>query len=53
VAEGIETESQLTELKRLGCPYGQGYLLSRPMDQAQVVRFMLAQTERAAKISSD
>ena len=30
VAEGIETEAQLTLLQNLGCDYGQGYLLSKP-----------------------
>lgn len=30
VAEGIETEPQLKLLQRLGCDYGQGYLLARP-----------------------
>ncbi|NEO56783.1 MAG: EAL domain-containing protein [Okeania sp. SIO3B5] len=32
VAEGIETEQQLTQLKNLGCEYGQGYLFSKPVD---------------------
>jgi diguanylate cyclase (GGDEF)-like protein len=31
VAEGIETEDQLVLLQALGCGYGQGYLLARPM----------------------
>lgn len=31
VAEGIETEIQLTLLHRMGCGLGQGYLLGRPM----------------------
>lgn len=31
VAEGIETEEQLTILKELGCPLGQGYHFSRPV----------------------
>ncbi len=30
IAEGIETQAQLSLLQRLGCDYGQGYLLSRP-----------------------
>jgi EAL domain-containing protein (putative c-di-GMP-specific phosphodiesterase class I) len=31
VAEGIETDEQLTLLQSLGCPSGQGYLMARPM----------------------
>lgn len=31
IAEGIETESQLALLQNLGCDYGQGYLLARPL----------------------
>ena len=31
LAEGIETTSQLEELKALGCHEGQGYLIARPM----------------------
>ncbi len=31
VAEGIETLSQLTQLRKLKCQYGQGYLFSRPV----------------------
>jgi EAL domain-containing protein (putative c-di-GMP-specific phosphodiesterase class I)/DNA-binding response OmpR family regulator len=30
VAEGIETEEELDEVKRLGVTYGQGFLLGRP-----------------------
>ena len=32
VAEGIETEAQVEELRELGCTLGQGYLFARPMD---------------------
>ncbi len=32
VAEGIETATQLEQLRSLGCTTGQGYLLSRPID---------------------
>lgn len=31
VAEGVETQEQLTQLQALGCEYGQGYLFSRPV----------------------
>ena len=31
VAEHVETEEQLALLRRLGCRYGQGYRLSRPL----------------------
>ncbi|MET0106827.1 MAG: EAL domain-containing protein [Sedimenticola sp.] len=31
VAEGIETQSQLALLSRLGCDYGQGFLIGHPM----------------------
>jgi diguanylate cyclase (GGDEF)-like protein len=36
VAEGIETLSQLTQLRKLKCQYGQGYLFSRPVDAEAV-----------------
>ncbi len=31
VAEGVENETQLRELRRLGCEYSQGYYHSRPL----------------------
>ncbi|MFI5454725.1 MAG: putative bifunctional diguanylate cyclase/phosphodiesterase [Isosphaerales bacterium] len=31
VAEGVETASQLVQLKDLGCHFGQGYFFSRPL----------------------
>ena len=36
VAEGVETLSQLSQLRKLHCQYGQGYLFSRPVDGASV-----------------
>jgi EAL domain-containing protein (putative c-di-GMP-specific phosphodiesterase class I) len=32
VAEGIETEAQLDELKSLSCEYGQGHFFSKPVE---------------------
>jgi diguanylate cyclase (GGDEF)-like protein len=31
VAEGIETDEQMQQLRRMGCPAGQGHFLSRPV----------------------
>ena len=36
IAEGIETQTQLEVLQQLGCDFGQGYHLSRPMTQQQL-----------------
>jgi EAL domain-containing protein (putative c-di-GMP-specific phosphodiesterase class I) len=36
VAEGIERPRQLSELRAMGCRYGQGYLLASPMTAAGV-----------------
>jgi diguanylate cyclase (GGDEF)-like protein/PAS domain S-box-containing protein len=42
VAEGVETLSQLTLLRELGCQFGQGYLLSRPLS-GDAARELLSQ----------
>ncbi|MCY7346971.1 MAG: bifunctional diguanylate cyclase/phosphodiesterase [Pyrinomonadaceae bacterium] len=36
IAEGIETESQLAVLQNLGCDYGQGYLMSKPLPKEEM-----------------
>jgi EAL domain-containing protein (putative c-di-GMP-specific phosphodiesterase class I) len=38
VAEGIEQASQRAELISMGCPYGQGYLFSRPVWPDEIAR---------------
>ncbi len=48
IAEGIETGQQLNQLKGLSCGFGQGFLLSRPMDAASVEQ-LLAKPKRAAR----
>ena len=40
VAEGIETESQLSQLRDMGCVQGQGYWLSRPLTAQEVERML-------------
>jgi len=40
-AEGIETETQLAELRKIGCELGQGFLFARP-EPAHAMRLRLA-----------
>lgn len=40
VAEGIETDAQLEAVKRLGCDYGQGYLLGRPQRAERIATLL-------------
>ncbi|MDB5880066.1 MAG: diguanylate cyclase domain protein [Variovorax sp.] len=47
VAEGIETEEQASELARLQCDKGQGYLFARPMPAAQATEWLLARVQQA------
>jgi diguanylate cyclase (GGDEF)-like protein len=46
VAEGVETEAQLAFLREHGCQAMQGFLYSRPLPAADIVRFI--QEKRAA-----
>ncbi len=49
VAEGIETEEQREHLRSFGCPFGQGYLFSKPVPSGDA-RFMV---ERGAIVRPD
>jgi EAL domain-containing protein (putative c-di-GMP-specific phosphodiesterase class I) len=40
VAEGIETDEELRVLSTMGCGFGQGYLLSRPMSYVGAVQWL-------------
>ncbi len=40
VAEGVETEAQLGELRTLGCDYAQGYLFARPLLAEEMFEFI-------------
>ena len=40
VAERIETEEELNQWKSIGCRYGQGYYLYRPMPPAELGRIL-------------
>jgi len=48
VAEGVEAEEQLAELRALGCDQVQGYLVSRPLEVADADAFI----ERAFHLDS-
>jgi diguanylate cyclase (GGDEF)-like protein len=40
VAEGVETESALKQLRAMGCDLAQGYLMSRPIPATELTRWM-------------
>jgi diguanylate cyclase (GGDEF)-like protein/PAS domain S-box-containing protein len=40
VAEGIETHDQLRRLRKLGCVFGQGYCISKPIASSEVRAFI-------------
>ena len=41
LAEGVETARQLTMLRQMGCDFAQGYLISRPVPQDELVTWLL------------
>jgi diguanylate cyclase (GGDEF)-like protein len=43
VAEGVETQEQLTLLGAMGCDVNQGFLLYKPMPEEQVEKLLMAQ----------
>lgn len=42
IAEGVETEEQLTQLRTMGCKYGQGYYFSKPLDSERATALIAA-----------
>ncbi len=52
VAEGIETPSQLKQLRDLGCRLGQGYLLARPLT-VEAASALLATRQAQASVGAD
>jgi EAL domain-containing protein (putative c-di-GMP-specific phosphodiesterase class I) len=48
VAEGVETEAQLSQLRRLGCDSAQGYLFARPLAPGDMNDLLGARLEPAA-----
>jgi EAL domain-containing protein (putative c-di-GMP-specific phosphodiesterase class I) len=42
VAEGVETAEQLAALEFAGCPFAQGYLISRPIPAEELTAFLVS-----------
>jgi diguanylate cyclase (GGDEF)-like protein len=57
VAEGIEEPRQLAELKEMGCGYGQGFLVARPMGapgvEALIRTGSVQNSENSGQVVSD
>ena len=45
IAEGVETQEQLLQLRSLNCEYGQGYFFSRPVDSKRAEELLTAQLQ--------
>jgi PAS domain S-box-containing protein/diguanylate cyclase (GGDEF)-like protein len=43
IAEGVETQEHLVQLRSLECEYGQGYFFSRPVDSQAARKLLTAQ----------
>lgn len=52
VAEGIETQEQLDQLRALGCKLGQGYLFARPEPADRVSLGHSARGDRSLQVSA-
>ncbi|HMD89815.1 MAG TPA: EAL domain-containing protein [Anaerolineaceae bacterium] len=53
IAEGVETDDQLQSLKRMGCNYGQGFLISRPLDGKTVTKWLDQNRDQERKGSEE
>ena len=48
VAEGVETDHELAALKNFGCDYAQGYHVCRPMQPADLIKWLQQQDAATA-----
>jgi EAL domain-containing protein (putative c-di-GMP-specific phosphodiesterase class I) len=48
VAEGVETNKQMYQLKALKCEFGQGYFFSRPLDSETAEALITAELQQIA-----
>jgi EAL domain-containing protein (putative c-di-GMP-specific phosphodiesterase class I) len=52
LAEGVETEAELAWLRHIGCDEVQGYLMSKPVNAANVTTRLIENNERAFPMAS-
>jgi EAL domain-containing protein (putative c-di-GMP-specific phosphodiesterase class I) len=48
VAEGVEDQDTMDDLRQMNCDYGQGYLIGRPMTFRALTKKMLNARNEAA-----
>jgi EAL domain-containing protein (putative c-di-GMP-specific phosphodiesterase class I) len=55
IAERMEANDRLTELKDLKCKYGQGYRINYPLDKAKIKLLLseMYQGEQAARLPAE
>lgn len=46
IVEGVETKEQCTFLEENGCQFIQGYLISKPMSEENVLSFLTKEAEK-------
>ena len=51
VAEGVESQEQLTCLQELSCPQGQGYYLSEPLSAVEFSRLLRRKEEQSSLVT--
>ena len=52
VAEGVENSTQFDLLRALGCPLGQGYLFSKPVEREPAKELLVKATAPKAAASA-
>lgn len=52
VAEGVETEETLNVLRRAGCDRAQGYVIARPLPEADFIEFVTRRSLRDGQVGN-
>jgi EAL domain-containing protein (putative c-di-GMP-specific phosphodiesterase class I) len=47
IAEGVETDHQLDQIKEMNCQFGQGFLIARPMPPAAIDAWIETERQRS------